>query len=159
MTDDIVLLSQVEFLYNSTAKQLYNLTLLAIGDQLSAERITIDAFAYAFQDVEDKSNLSLFINHCVKHIYRSCKRDCKTVTYNINETVHENSDESRTVKSQKLLKLLSMQSLKDRFLLLLYCQQRLTTRQIAEGLNLPVFFIRNRFFRVLSMAGKYMDLK
>jgi hypothetical protein len=41
MAEDIVLLSQVKYLYNATAKQLYNLTLLAIGDPLSAERITM----------------------------------------------------------------------------------------------------------------------
>lgn len=157
MTDDIVLLNQVEFLYNSTAKQLYNLTLLAIGDQLSAERITIDAFSDAFQAVEYKSNLSLFKSYCIKRIYNSCKKE--VVKYNINEPPQGNLDELRRVRRQTLLKLLSMQNLKDRFLMLLYCQQKLTVKQISEVLNMPSFILKKRLCRILNQAGRYFDIK
>jgi hypothetical protein len=156
MTDDIVLLSQIEFLYNSTAKQLYNLTLLAIGDRLSAERITIDVFSDAFQAVDDKSSLSSFKKLCVKRIYSSCKKE--EVTYNINEPPQGYLEEPRRVERQTLLKLLSMQKLRDRFLLLLYCQQKLTFEQISEIFNMPCFILKKRFYRVLKRAGRYFDI-
>lgn len=155
MADDIALLSEVAFLYNSTGKQLYNLALLAIGDQLSAERITIDAFSDAFQVVDDKSNLSSFKKLCVKRIYSSCKKE--NVTYNIKELPRGYLEEPRRVKMQTLLKLFSMQNLKDRFLLLLFCQQKMTVKQISEVLKIPRFIFKKRFYRVLTRAGNYFD--
>jgi DNA-directed RNA polymerase specialized sigma24 family protein len=148
MKEDIVLLSQIEILYNSTAKQLYNLTLLAIGDQLSAERITIDAFSDAFLAFDDKSNISSFKIYCVKRIYNTCKKEF--VIYNINEPPQGNLDDPRRVKRQTLLKLLSMHKLKDRFLLLLFCQQKLSVKQISEILNMPSFMLKKRIYRVLT---------
>lgn len=82
----------------------------------------------------------------------------KAVTYNMNETAHENSNESRSVKRQNLIKLFSMLAFKDRFLLLLFCQQKFSAKQISEVLNMPVFLIRKRFFQVINLAGKYIDL-
>jgi hypothetical protein len=47
-------------LYNTTAKELYNLTLYSLGEQSLAEQITIDAFASAYNSLSDKADVMIF---------------------------------------------------------------------------------------------------
>lgn len=153
MIDEMESLNQVDLLYSNIAKELYNLTLYTIGDQLSAEKITINAFSDAFQAVADKSNVNMFRLHCVKKIYCYCKRLHKTVIYDTHNPMHEYEDDPKVMKRQKLLELLSMLNFNNRFLLLLFCQQKYQVKHVSKITNRPAFLIRKRFYRVLKLVS------
>ncbi len=74
MTDEASLESQVTYLYNASAKGLYNLALYSIGDQRLAEQLAIDAFASAYNRLSDKTDVTRFRIKSTRQLYRIIKK-------------------------------------------------------------------------------------
>jgi len=60
LTDETLLENQVTYLYNASAKKLYNLALYSIGDQPLAEQLSVDAFVSAYKHLPDKTDVTQF---------------------------------------------------------------------------------------------------
>ena len=74
MAEEALLESQVTYLYNASAKELYSLALHSVGDRQLAEQYAIDAFVFAFNHLKDKSDVSQFRLKSARHLYLISKK-------------------------------------------------------------------------------------
>ena len=124
-----------QLLYNATAKPLYNLAIYATGDQSTAERILTDVFVKVFYTIPDQSAPDLFMKKCIKLLYRHARRirikqkhDGSTAPFKIEGEEQKSDDIKRT----QLFDLLSKLSFEERYIILLFCWQRFSLKQIAK---------------------------
>ena len=153
MIEDIGLQNQVEFLYRATAKQLYNLALYVIGNQRVAEQITIDAFADAFVSIPDKSDAERFIKRSIKLLYRYGRKRHRKAGYSIMDIAFsENAERWNSVGKNHLFEILNKLNYDERFILLLFCWQKFSAKEIANIMYLPLFFAKKRIFVTINKA-------
>jgi RNA polymerase sigma-70 factor (ECF subfamily) len=150
LPDEALLESQVTDLYNSSAKELYNLALYSVGNQPLAEQLAIDAFVSAYNRLPDKSDVTQFQIKSAGQLYRKTKEM-------LNKGIGEpDKYESIGLANDKnrINALLTGLNYDERFLLLLFSQQRFSAGQIAQILRVPKLVVRKRFCRVINKAMK-----
>lgn len=156
MTDEVVLKNQVEFLYNATAKMLYNLTLYTVQNQPLAEQLTVDAFVAAFNSLSDKSNIDQFRIKSTKLLYRSIKKSINKANRGFSkltdQKIYEDTELLKSESKNRLNALLFRLEYDERFILLLFLQQKFSQKQIAQILCVPRFISRKRLCQVLNKA-------
>ncbi len=154
MTDEASLESQVTYLYNASAKGLYNLALYSIGDQRLAEQLAIDAFASAYNRLSDKTDVTRFRIKSTRQLYRIIKKTLINHSkYSFHEQdTHEDAKFISNKGQNRLYSLLTGLCYNERFLLLLFLQQRFSAEQVAQILYAPQFIIKKRFCRMISKA-------
>jgi len=152
LTNESLLEDQVTYLYNATAKRLYNLALYSLEDQPLAEQLTINAFSSAFQKLSNKSDVQKFLIVSAKELYRISKKTLSN---------HNGAYESYTQKNESLSNqgneharmMLSRLNYGERFMLLLFVQQRFSRKQIAQILYIPKFMLKKRLYRLLNKTA------
>lgn len=150
MENNLELQNQVELLYNAAAKPLYNLALYTTGDPASAEQTAIDAFVGAFHSIPDKTDLELFRNKSAKLLYRYI---CKAQKNNFDQAaLLKISGDMNGKKQKNIMDMLCRLRLDERYILLLFCWQRFSPKQIARTICLPVFITRKRLYAALNKA-------
>lgn len=133
MTDETLLENQVTYLYNASAKKLYNLALYSIGDQPLAEQLSVDAFVSAYKHLPDKTDVTQFRVKSARQLYRKTKRILidhswhNAVELNMPENIEFAYDE----RKKRIHSLLNRLNYDERFLLLLFFQQRFSQKQIS----------------------------
>ena len=154
MTDEALLENQVTYLYNATAKRLYNLALYSIVEQPLAEQLAIDAFVFAYYRLFDKSDVTQFQIKSARHLYRKTKQTL--INHSWHNALKPNTPESiefaQDEGKKQIHSLLSRLNYDERFLLLLSLQQRFSQKQIAQILSIPKFIVKKRLCRTLSKA-------
>lgn len=151
MTDEMAV--KIEFLYNTTSKILYNLALYTVGNRSLAALLAADAFADAFKHISDKSDLDQFRIKSTELLYRYMKRTLKKAdcTFDIPERKIRESPESLTNKKfNRLTALLFKLSFDERFLLLLFCYQQFSIKQISQITHLPAFITKWRLHIIIN---------
>jgi DNA-directed RNA polymerase specialized sigma24 family protein len=126
--------SHLALLYHTSAKQLFNLALYAVGDGHLAEQAVVSAFAGAYRRLPDKSDVRLFERQCVRLLYVCGK---KTLRQSGGRRDAIAADTTADGETSRLASLLSGLSFNERFILLLFCRLRLSVRQIAAAMRLP----------------------
>lgn len=157
MTDEKLLEEQVAFLYRATAKGLYHLAFYTIQNQSMAERLSIDAFAFAFYQLSDKSDVVQFKTVSAGQLYQSIKKRLFIHRWHdpCKRMAHENSNLIEESECSQIAALLTGLSFDERFILLLFLQQRFSQKQIAKILCIPRFVVGRRLYRTL---GKTADI-
>lgn len=159
MIEDIELQNQAEFLYQAAAKQLYNLALYTVGNQTLAEQITIDAFDGAFCSIPDKSDAERFTKQSIKLLYRYGRKMRRKAGYNISDMMFSKKAESGkverrdNVEKKRLFEMLSKLSYDERYILLLFCWQRFSAREIADIMRLQLFFSKRRIYVTINKTA------
>jgi len=154
LTDEALLENQVTCLYNTTAKGLYNLALHSVQDQPLAEQLAMDAFVFAYNRLIDKSDVTRFRIKSARQLYRITKKTlinhnwCGSRELNTYE-----SEEFVTYKEKKRIHALLIElNYDERFMLLLFLQQKFSQRQVTEILCIPKFVVKKRFHQILHKA-------
>lgn len=148
MTDEVLLESQVTYLYDATAKKLYNLA-LSIGNQPLAEQLTIEAFASTFHLLANKSDVEKFRIVSTKALYQITK---KTLRIHNGPYMQEARETLSNQENNQVHLLLSQLNYNECFMLLLYIQQRFSRKQIAQILRFPKFMAQKRLYQILNKA-------
>lgn len=146
---------------NATAKPLYNLALYAIGDQSTAERILTDVFVDVFYTILDQSAPDLFKKKCIKLIYRRARKIRIKPGYDIDSTapfkMEGGQQKSDDIKKAQLFDMLSKLRFEERYIILLFCWQRFSLKQIAETICRPKFIARKRLYAILNKATRVSE--
>ncbi|MPM04589.1 hypothetical protein SDC9_50867 [bioreactor metagenome] len=154
MAEEALLENQVTYLYHASAKKLYNLALSSIGDQLLAEQLAIDAFVFAYNRLSDKSDVTQFRIKSARHLYRKTKKTL--ISYNWCGSRKLNAYETEEFVSCKeknqIHSLLIVLNYYERFMLLLFLQQRFSSKQVAQILCIPQFIAKKQLYRLLNKA-------
>jgi DNA-directed RNA polymerase specialized sigma24 family protein len=147
-----------ELLYNAAAKPLYNLALYSIGDQATAERILTDVFVEVFYTISDHTDLDFFKKKCMKLIYRRARKIRIKLGYDIGSTapfkMKGGQQKSDDIKRAQLFNMLSKLSFEERYIILLFCWQRLSFNQIAETIYRPRFITRKHLYAIANKIVK-----
>lgn len=152
MEDNLELQNQVELLYNAAAKPLYNLALYTTGDPILAQQATIDAFVYSFHSIPDKTDLELFRNKSAKLLYRYIRKAQKN---NFDQAaLLKISGDMNGEKQKKNMDMLCRLRPDERYILLLFCWQRFSLKQIARTICLPVFIAKRHLYGAFDKAVK-----
>jgi DNA-directed RNA polymerase specialized sigma24 family protein len=156
LTDEINLKNQVEFLYNATAKELYNLALYSVQNQPLAEQLTIDAFAFAFNSLSDKSDAEQFRMKSIKFLYRSIKKSVSKANRGPgklkDQRIYENTEFPKSKERTRLNTLRLLLECDERFILLLFCYQKFSVKRISRILNLPTFIAKKSLHITITKA-------
>lgn len=139
---DMSLNHTIEHLYNSTAKELYNFAINVFGNYSYALQISIDTFVKAFAKMAvhmDIIDSELFMNLNIRLLYKYGKmrkfrvnKNSKSAQCNI---IICNSERT------KLSIMLDCLNYNERFILLLFCCQKLRIERISNILRLPNFLV------------------
>jgi DNA-directed RNA polymerase specialized sigma24 family protein len=138
--------NQIEHLYQTTAKQLYNFAFYAVGDKRLAEQTAVSAFSDAFKHISDKSDISLFQKHYFRLLYIHGKKVHRKSEYYISR-----------IPADSLTEMLIGLSFEERYVLLLFCWQKYSIHQIAKTTMLPGFIIERRLNAAVSKANHWSD--
>lgn len=155
MTDENLLEEQVAFLYRATAKGLYNLAFYTIQNQSVAERLSMNAFTFAFYQLSDKTDVAQFRIFSAGKLYRSIKKTFFFPSWHAacKRMAHENSSFMEESEQSPIAVLLTGLRFDERFLLLLFLQQKFSQEQIAKILCVPRFVAKKRLCRTLGKAA------
>jgi len=118
----------------STACGLYQMALCAVGDAVLAGPAAAGAFADALNRIPDTFDIGLFRMQCYSLLYRHCKKV-----------------RGHACCHKQLSGTLACLDFDERFILLLFCLQKYSVRQIAKITRLPGFVIEKR---LNSAVGK-----
>lgn len=151
MADEASFEKQVLYLYNATAKGLYNLAIYSVKDQPLAEQLAIDAFAFAYNCLSNKTDVMRFQIKGTRQLYRKTKKIL--MNHSSNNTMElnklENKEFANDESKKRIHSLLERLNFDDRFLLLLYLQQKFSQKQIARVLSVPKFAVKKRLYRAI----------
>lgn len=154
MAEEALLENQVTYLYHASAKKLYNLALYSIGDQPLAEQLSIDAFVFAYNRLSDKSDVTQFRIKSARHLYRKTKKTL--ISHNWCGFRKLNAYGTTGFVSYKEMKriylLLTELNYDEKFMLLLFLQQRFSSKQVAQILCIPQSIAKKRLYRLLNKA-------
>jgi len=120
MITDALLKKQTEIL-REAAEPLYCLTFYTLGDKLLAEQTAAAACLDAFGGLSSACDLGVFLNRCFSLLYEYVKR-----------TRPESGGAGTADAGKPLERMLSPLSFDEKYILLLFCRQKLTIRQISE---------------------------
>lgn len=151
--------NQVEFLYNTTAKQLYKLALYTLGNEKEAEQITINVVCEAFNNISDKMDTHLFKEQGIKLLYKYGRKIQKKFEWNgytILVKASEDIVDQADVKKKELIQMLGSLNFDERYILLLFYWQNFSIQQIAKAICLPVFLVKKRFGVTINKAVNYI---
>ena len=154
MADEALLESQVTYLYNASAKELYNLALYSIGNQPLAEQLAIDAFVSAYNRLPDKSDVTRFRIKSARQLYRKTKKTLINHSRHSTQKLdtHESIEFTNDKEKNRIRSLLARLNYDERFLLLLFLQQKFSSKQIAQILYIPKFMAKKRLHQMLHKA-------
>lgn len=154
MTDEVSLENQVTYLYNASAKGLYNLALYSIGDQSLAEQLAINAFVSAYNRLPDESDVTQFRIKSARHLYWKTKKTLINHSWHSPPELntHESIKSANDTEKSRIQQLLSSLNYDERFLLLLFLQQKFSKKKIARILFIPEFMVRKRIYHMLKNA-------
>ena len=139
---------QAEFLYDATAKLIYNLALYTIRNSAAAEQIVVDAFCEAFYRVTDRSNIELFMKKAIRETYKYGRKK-KRRRYSRGLLCMDTEDGP----NRRLLAALLDFDYNERYIILLFCWLGLSQKEIARILVLPTFLVRKRLYASLRKLG------
>ena len=158
MANDITTIQeQYESLYSAAAKQLYNLALFTIGNPAAAEQIVIDTFVNVLSSTQDNLSVDLFVEQSIGFLYRKGRKARKKAGYVIGCAFEDQPESPTAIKKRQLIRMLGELSYDERFMLLLFCWQRYSIKQIARIMCIPVFITRKRLCGTMTRAGYCVD--
>ena len=154
MADEASFEKQVLYLYNATAKGLYNLAIYSVKDQPLAEQLAIDAFAFAYNCLSNKTDVMRFQIKGTRQLYRKTK---KTLIHHSRHSAqklstHESIESTNDTEKSRIQQLLSSLNYDERFLLLLLLQQKFAKKEIARVLYIPEFMVKKRIYHMFKKA-------
>ena len=159
--DDTITEYWIQHLYKSTAKDLYNLALNVYGNETEALTASSDAFIDAFIKATGKKNVQdadLFKRLSIRYLYVSGKRrnlvrrwQNKTLIFNRELQAALAEDGGKTLGKLNLL------NYNERFILLLFCCQKMNIKHISQVLKLPVFFVTRRLLSAVHKLAFFSE--
>lgn len=154
MMDNMTMaLHQTESSLHSTAYGLYNTALYAVGDAALAGQTAADAFVNAFNRISDASDISLLRMRCYSLLYRYCKKIPGLHDYPCGLASGDTAEHIQYAGGCKqLTEILTCLSFDERFIILLFCLQRYSVREIAKITRLPGFVIERRLNAAVRKA-------
>lgn len=154
MADEALLENQVTYLYHASAKELCNLALYSIGDQSLAEQLAIDAFVTAYDRLPDKSDVMQFKIKSARYLYLISKKTFISHNWHIapGPVPLESIEPANDTGKSRIQQLLCGLNYDERFLLLLFLQQKFSQKQIARILYIPEFMVKKRIYKMLKKA-------
>jgi hypothetical protein len=138
LMDDMILERNVQYLCNSSAKELYNLSLYLYGNEASALKASVDSFVIAFIKMSGETSVLdtiLFRKLSIRYLYKFGK---KNITHS---------------KTKRLPKILNQLNYNERFIILLFCCSKMKIEHISHILRLPRILVLRC---LLSAAQKVM---
>jgi DNA-directed RNA polymerase specialized sigma24 family protein len=155
MKNDTEMQCPVENLYHTTAKQLYNLALYAVGDTTLAEETAVSAFSDACGCIRDATDSVKFQRLCFRLLYRHCKKVRRYYKLPTGRFTDNSAENLKSASDHKhLSEMLICLDFDERFIVLLFCMQKYSVRQIAKITRLPCFLIEKR---LVAAVGKTMQ--
>lgn len=154
LPNEALLENQITYLYTATAKGLYNLALYSVQDQQLAEQLAIDAFVFAYNCLSNKTDVTRFQIKGTRQLYRKTKKMLMNHSSNNSMELNklENKEFANDESKKRIHSLLERLNFDDRFLLLLFLQQKLSQKQIAQILSVPKFAVKKRLYRAINKA-------
>jgi hypothetical protein len=153
MMDNMTMaLHQTESSLHSTAHGLFHTALCAVGDAALAGRAAADAFVDAVNRIPDTSDAGLFRMRCYSLLYRYCKKIPELHDYprgRISDTAEYNRHSGGR---KRLSEILARMSFDERFIILLFCLEKYSVRQIAKITRLPGFIVEKRLNAAVKKA-------
>lgn len=121
MIADAPIKRQTEIL-REAAEPLYRLAFYTLGDRRLAERTAAAACIDAFGSLSDACDVGVFLRRCFSLLYKYVKRTCP----------ESGGAGSADAGKQPLERMLSPLSFDEKYIMLLFCREKLTMRQISE---------------------------
>ena len=140
-----------------SAKQLYNLAILTVGDRELAEQAAYCAFSDTYRQLSGTSDASQVQTQCVRHLYRYGKKAFREAGEQYSGAASDTPYGCNTqyaAETNPLARLLDGLSYSEKYILLLFCRLKFTTRQIAEITGLPVFIVERRLNTAAAKASR-----
>ncbi len=154
MENNTMMQQQIENQYRAAAKQLYNMALFSIGDKGLAEQTAAGVFADALEHLKDTSDIEFFRKHCCTLLYQYCKNIRRQYFCPDKYIADEAALDLRCVENGSHLSgILICLSFEERFIVLLFCLQKYSVRQIAQITRLPCFIIEKRLMAAVGRAA------
>lgn len=152
MADEALFENQVTYLYHTSAKALYNLALFSFGDQPLAEQLSANAFVCAFHHLKDKTDVTRFRIKSTRSLYLISK---KTLIFHSRKSFPEpdqleDLEHANDAGKRQIHQLLNGLNYEERFLMLLFLQQKYCEKEIAQILCVPEFMVKKRIYRILK---------
>jgi DNA-directed RNA polymerase specialized sigma24 family protein len=153
MKNNTEMQNQIEGLYLATARRLYHLALYAIGDSTLAEQAASGAFSDAFSRQTGMSDMDSFDKQCFALLYRYGKKIRRRHKYPAACIAGNSIARRQFVPDHKpLAETLVSLDFGERFIVLLFCLQKYSVRQIACITRLPAFVIEKRLVAAVGKA-------
>ena len=141
MDNDKEIQKQAEFLYDVTAKEIYNLALYTIGNPVSAEQIAAEAFCEAFYCARDRTDVGLFRRKALKKLYRyGLKKKTTEYSKRLLRTA------PKICGGQIALSFIDL-DFSERYMVLLFCWLRLSPKEISKILYLPIPTVKEQLYK------------
>lgn len=144
---------QTESPLRRTAYQLYHMALCAVGDAALAEQTAAGAFCDALNQIRDASDAGMLRMRCFSLLYRYCK---KTRGLYGSTDGYTDAASAEYIKyaggHRRLPEMLACLSFDERFIILLFCLQKYSVRQIATITRLPGFIVERRLNAAVGKA-------
>jgi DNA-directed RNA polymerase specialized sigma24 family protein len=142
---------ELDVLYQEAAKPLYNLALFAVGERSLAEEAALGAISVTYRHLPDASDRQAFRSESLRLLYLYGKKLCRKNL--LPRKAGGMEDVLPADGTRRLGCLLEGLSYDEKFILLLFCCQKLTVPEIAETLRQPVFLVEKRLKKAAAKAG------
>lgn len=101
-------------------------------------------------NISDRSDSDLFKEKCIKLIYSYVRKIRIKLEYSIDSTVSfnimRNQEKKDDIKKIQLFDMLSKLSFEERYIIVLFCWQSFSLKQIAKTICRPIFITKKREF-------------
>ena len=137
--------------YNEVARQLYNQALYTLGDKALARQTAIGAYCDTYERFGGAADARLCHKYCMKRLYRR-GRSAWRKHRKAGSASHDLIGLGSMVTP--LSALLDGLSFSGRFMLLLFCCYKYSIHEIADTMDLPVFFVNRRLVAASRMIAE-----
>ena len=146
--EDTITDHRIQRLYELTAKDIFTLALYVCGNEAEALSASINAFVDGYDRVTGKKDVpdaDMFKLLSIRYLYAEGKKrnaagNRRQKTLSFERENRETLSEDREALFHKLHLL----KYSERFILLLFCCQRMRIDHISRALRLPVFLVTRR---------------
>ena len=153
MKNDTRMHYEIDDVYHATAKKLYHIAFYAVGDPLLAEQTALGVFADAFDRLKDTSDTIQFEKQCYTLLYRYMKKfRLKSGCHICCETDGLSEHLPCIADHKQLSAMLTGLDFEERYIVLLFCLQKYSVRQIAKITHLPCFLIEKHLVAAVGKA-------
>jgi DNA-directed RNA polymerase specialized sigma24 family protein len=144
----------VHQLIELTAKELYNFALNVYGNETEAIAASVDAFVHAFVNVTYDNNVLdaiMFKSLNIRFLYIYGKKRKKILNKRKKALTSKQDHQAVLADKNEFFNKLNQLNYRERFILLLFCYQKMKIEHISQVLQLPKFLVARR---LLSAARK-----